>query len=243
VPSGREGRPSTAQACSWHAEPGAESPTKGWRHRTSRRRRSRDRRLPFLLRRAIPGLRRPCSSLACAAHGKCASALAPALGRLASGLPRLATKPFRGQAPTAVPLAANRTSLHRPLRGTPRCVIRRRQGTRPAMRHAPHAEGVADWGGAAQRSLKGGTDGFPAFLATDGLANHPGRSKSEKGTSEHVLLMQGSPEGESKPASPPEASRLPWMALDTGGGSVLFLVNLPKRTPRFLALLPFGRRI
>ena len=64
-----------------------------------RRRRRSPKGLPFLLRQAIPGLRRACSSLACAAYLPYASALAPALARLASGLPCLATKPFRGQAP------------------------------------------------------------------------------------------------------------------------------------------------
>ena len=64
-----------------------------------RRRRRSPTGLPFLLRQAIPGLRRACSSLACAAYFPYASALAPALARLASGLPCLATKPFRGPAP------------------------------------------------------------------------------------------------------------------------------------------------
>ena len=56
APSDREGRPSTAKAYFRYAEPGAGSPTKGWRCRPSRRRRSPG--LPFLLRQAIPGL--PC---------------------------------------------------------------------------------------------------------------------------------------------------------------------------------------
>src|SRR3989337_2907645 len=64
-----------------------------------RRRRRSPTGLPFLLRQAIPGLRRACSSLACAAYFPYASVLAPALARLASGLPCLATKPFRGPAP------------------------------------------------------------------------------------------------------------------------------------------------
>src|SRR3989337_1006418 len=98
APSDREGRPSTAQAYWRYAEPGAGSPTKGWRCRPSRRRRS-PKGLPFLLRQAIPGLRRAGSALSCAAYLPYASALAPALARLASGLACLATKPFRGPAP------------------------------------------------------------------------------------------------------------------------------------------------
>src|SRR5512134_3287935 len=67
-------------------------------------------KLPFLLRQAIPGLRRACSSLACAAYLKYASALAPALARLASGLPRLATKPSGGRLPGPPARERNRSA-------------------------------------------------------------------------------------------------------------------------------------
>src|SRR4030043_31271 len=76
APSDREGRPSTAQAYWRYAEPGAGSPTKGWRCRPSRRRRS-PTGLPFLLRQAIPGLRRAGSALAWAGYLPAPTTLPP----------------------------------------------------------------------------------------------------------------------------------------------------------------------
>src|SRR5512146_349253 len=70
------------------------------------------------------------------------------------------------------------------------CVIRRKQGMRTAdMRPQRKAQPM---GGAAQRVAEAEPMEPPHSWQQTGLANRPGRTKSEKGTGEHVLPMQGS---------------------------------------------------
>jgi hypothetical protein len=61
----------------------------------------RERGCLFCCDKRSPGCVGRARREACAAYCKYASALAPALARLATGLPCLATKPFRGQAPSS----------------------------------------------------------------------------------------------------------------------------------------------
>ena len=73
-----------------------------------RRRRRSPTGLPFLLRQAIPGLRRACSSLACAAYFPYASALAPALARLSQRVSLVSRRNPSGDRPPAAALECNR---------------------------------------------------------------------------------------------------------------------------------------
>src|SRR4030067_1127829 len=101
-------RRALAKARDWRAGRAGGTPSRaqGVRQRAGgafpRRRRRSPKGLPFLLRQAIPGLRRACSSLACAAYFPYASALAPALARLPPGLPFLPAEPLRGPASSHV---------------------------------------------------------------------------------------------------------------------------------------------
>ena len=80
-------------------QPGAGRPTKGRRRDLCRRRRSLCRGCLFCCDKRSPGCVGRARRSLVRRSFKYASALAPAPGRLASGLPCLATKPFRGRAP------------------------------------------------------------------------------------------------------------------------------------------------